>query len=184
MEYIQNWNSINEKGSYNGIELGGHICIIKGVRDCETKNGGKMLKIMFDFEASDKQGGWFQETYDYDKMKDDNAKWRNNGILYQTYGNDIANEYFKAFINRICETNIGYTWNFDERTLVGKAFGGVFGREEYINNKGESKFAIRCVRIKNADGIEKEPIPEDKLLKNSKSATNGIVEIAEEDLPF
>lgn len=190
MEPINNWHGIEEAGAYEKIELGGHICFIKAARCETTKSGGKMIVIAFDLASDDKQAGFYQNQFDENKKKDANTKWR--GTYYQMYGNDVSNPFFKAFINRIMESNPGYQWDWDEKGLVNKRFGGVFGREEYINDKGEYKFTTKCMRIQNLDGILEVVAPEDKVLKKDAKPQGGFtldqashpLEINDDDLPF
>ena len=75
-------------------------------------------------------------------------------------------------------------------------FGGLFGREEYLNNYGESKFSVKFQGFRTIkqvkDGLE---APEDKLLNptsnynstNSFSNSNYSGEMTptdEGDMPF
>lgn len=196
MEPINGWNDIKEVGEYEPIELGGHICIIKGARCETTKTNKKMLVLAFDFAQGDKQAGYFQNQFDMDKKKNPNAKWR--GTFYQMYGTieDLSTAYFKAMILKICESNPGYQWYWDETSLIGKQFGGVFGREEYINDKNENKFSTKCMMIREVNGIENALVPQDKLLPAStlhKDTQNtnsndfnqyNTLDIASDDLPF
>lgn len=193
MNPINGWNELQESGIFEQLELGGHICVIKGVRDGVSKSGKPMLTIQFDTAPEDRQPGFYQELYEIDKKNNPNAKWRNSGLINQMHHTD-TDGYFKAFINRILESNPGYQWSWDEKTLVGKKFGGVFGREEYLNDKGESKFAVKCVRVKALDGIENESAPADKLLKKDKTPQSNTgftrdevyrsIDINDADLPF
>lgn len=190
MEPINGWNGIEEAGSFEKIELGGHICVIKGVRDERTKAGGKMLVIAFDFSQNDRQHGYYESLFQSDKKKNADAKWR--GTMYQNYGSENSNPYFKSMLGRIMESNTGYQWDWDEKGLKGKLFGGVMGREEYVNDKGESKFATKCMQIRAVQGIEEVPVPEDKLIKKDISHSSGFtldqashdLQIDDDDLPF
>ena len=49
MEPINGWNELEEAGSFEKIELGGHICAIVGARTEVSKSGNKMLVIAYDF---------------------------------------------------------------------------------------------------------------------------------------
>lgn len=192
MQPIYGWETIEEAGTYKKIELGGHICVIEGARIEATKSGGQMMVIAFDFAPNDKQPRYFKDMFESDKKRNPQTKWR--GVFYQNFGTEQSNPFFKRLINRIIESNPGYQWDWNESGLKGKRFGGVFGREEYINDKGESKFSIKCMSVQNLDGIFEAEIPEDKLLQKdepsfvqngTKSETSSnILEIDNDDLPF
>ena len=53
MQPIYGWETIEEAGTYKKIELGGHICIIEGVKIEPTKKGGQMMVIVYDFAPND-----------------------------------------------------------------------------------------------------------------------------------
>lgn len=191
MEPINGWNELEETGSFEKIELGGHICVIVGARTEVSKSGNKMLVIAYDFAPEDKQPGYYDAMLAVDRKKDPKAKWR--GTYYQGYGTEQSNPYFKAFINRILESNPGYIWSWDEGSLKGKKFCGVFGREEYLNDKGKSKFATKCMYVRAVSEIDNVTIPEDKLLKKTSVPSGGFtpqqayashLDIRDDDLPF
>ena len=46
-------------------------------------------------------------------------------------------------ITCIEESNEGYEWNWDEKTLKGKKIGVLFGREQYMMN-GQKKWATKA----------------------------------------
>lgn len=193
MEPINGWNEIEEAGSFTPIELGGHICIIKGARCEKTKAGNDMLVVAFDFAQEDKQAGYFDNLFKIDKKRDPNAKWK--GTYYQGYGTETSTPFFKAFINRIIESNAGYQWYWDETSLIGKKFCGVFGREQYSNQKGELKFSTKCMSIRAIDDLDIVTVPNDKLLpeptfrseelpSKKNNYYTGDLDISSDDLPF
>lgn len=193
MQPINGWNEIDEAGSFEKIELGGHVCVIVDAHIEQTKSGNEMMVISFDFALEDKQPGYFRNLLDQDRKRDLKAKWRESGRIRQGFRTDKSNPFFKRLINRIVESNPGYQWDWDEHGLKGKRFGGVFGREEYETDKGEVKMAIKCMSIQNVDGIFDAAIPEDKVLfrtEDPKTAptgtthTNDYLSIDDEELPF
>lgn len=191
MQPIYGWETIEEAGTYKKIELGGHICIIEGVKIEPTKKGGQMMVIAYDFAPNDKQPRYFKEQHEADKKRNPQAKWR--GVFYQNFGTEQSNPYFKRLINRIMQSNPGYQWDWNEAGLRGKRFGGVFGRKEYTNEKGESKFSIKCMGVENLEGIFEVDIPKDKLLQKEDEpmqssvetkTAGGYFDIDNDDLPF
>ena len=112
MEPIYGWDNIEEAGTYKKIELGGHICIIKGARIEKNKSGGQMMVIAYDFAPNDKQPDYFQDMLKSDQKRNPQAKWR--GVIYQNFNTEQSNPYFKRLINRIVESNPGYQWDWNE----------------------------------------------------------------------
>ena len=175
-------------GDFEQLELGGHICKIVGAKIEYTQNtNAEVLVILFDI-AEGKQAGYYQKRYDEAKKNNAQAKWQG---VYRQFTQGNSTPYFKGMIETIEKSNQGYNFantGFDERTLIGKLFGGVFGREQYKTQDGKLKFAIKCRNIRTVDTIKKGiDIPEDKLLEvetqDSYFSPNNY-DYTEDDLPF
>lgn len=153
-------------GEFETLEPGGYVCVIKKAEDTLTAKGIKMLAISFDIAEGDSKG--FYERQWKSSESNENRKWR--GVYNQiTEGKSIP--FFKGMITSIEESNPGYKWNWDEATLKGKLFGGVFGREEYRKQDGKTAMATKCISIRSVktirDGVD---APEDKLLPATTDA--------------
>lgn len=175
-------------GDFEQLELGGHICKITGVRLEYTQNtNAEVLVIAFDI-AEGKQAGYYQKRFDEAKKSNAEAKWQG---IYRQFTQGNSTPYFKGMIENIEKSNEGYNFastGFNENTLVGKLFGGVFGREQYKAQNGSLKFATKCRSIRTVQKIrEGVEIPEDKLLKqeqqNNYFSTENYDSITD-DLPF
>lgn len=177
-------------GEYKQLPPGGYVCKIKSAREENTQKGTTMLVIAFDIEEGEYRN-FFVESFNNDQRP--NKKWPNGGIYRQMTGEKSIG-FFKAMVEDIEASNPGYVWNWDEGTLKGKLFGGVFGREEYFNtSKGEYAFSTKCVYIRTADEVRSgiEP-PPDKLADRTKgrssetpytsSAIDSVLD--DDDLPF
>ena len=158
-------------GNFERLEPGGYICQILDVK-AEEKDYGTLLRVAFDIAEGDNKG-YFRQLFDKRKESYDNPKWPNGGMYYQTVKSDDL-RFFKGFITAIEESNSGYKWNWDENTLKGKVFGGIFGEEEYENNNGEIKAAIKCRWVRSADKVRSGDfeIPEKKALNNHSQPNN------------
>ena len=173
-------------GDFETLELGGHVCKITGVRIEHTqKTNAEVLVLAFDI-AEGKQKDFYQRKFNEAKKNNPEAKWQG---VYRQFTQGNSTPYFKGMIENIEKSNPGYNFaatGFNEETLIGKLFGGVFGREQYKAQDGNLKFATKCRSIRTVEtvrnGIE---APEDKLLKeeqdNSYFSTDSY---AEDDLPF
>lgn len=182
MKPIENWNNIETPSNFEKITLGGHICVIKQVKIETTKNGREMMIIAFDFAQNDSQPFYFNKMHEEDKKRNPSAKWR--GVYYQMLGTEASNPYFKQLIVNIEKSNPGYVWDWNENGLIGKQFGGVFGREEYLNNKGEKKFSTKCRFIVELDRVFEIDTPVDILLKEDPITNGNTLNINDDDLPF
>lgn len=170
-------------GDFKSITPGGHICKIEQATVSQTKTGKEVLIILFDIAE-----GEFKDFYSkqFSKKKETNsdAKWQ--GVCRQlTEGNSL--KFFKGMLKTIEESNNGYKWNWDETTLKGKLFGGVFGEEEYLGNDGSVKKSTKCMQIRTVkavkDGVEAPPIK--KLINSPSFSTyDEVYEVEEEDIPF
>jgi hypothetical protein len=170
-------------GDFEQITLGGHICKILKVT-IEDKDYGQLMRIGFDIaEGEDKD--FYKRQFNNAVKSNPDAKWR--GMYYQTIKEDDL-RFFKGFITVLENSNSGFKWDWDEKKLVGKLFGGVFGQEEYLNDKNEIKISTKCVFVRSTDQIRKGvPVPEIKRLKNTQSSnapTSFYDNANTDDLPF
>lgn len=166
MRRINDWENIKESGTFERLAPGGYIVKILNVKDFPEK---EYLKISFDIAEGDKKG-FFKKSFDNDTR--DQKKWPNGGSFIRSYKQTAAS-MFKGFVSAVEASNKGYTFDFDEQTLVGKVVGLVLGDEEFLNQKGQVRTrtyvnAVRSVEaIKNGD----YKVPELKKLDASKVTT-------------
>ena len=80
---------------------------------------------------------------------------------------------FKGFVSAVEASNKGYTFDFEEQTLVGKVVGVVVGDEEFFNQKGQVRTRTYVNAIRSVDAIKSGDykIPELKKLDASKVTT-------------
>lgn len=156
------WDSVQAAGEFEALELGGHVCKILRADIVTNSTGSQALRLYIDI-ADGKQAGYFKKQFNNSTFPD--KKWPVGGQVRQnTEGKSLG--FFKGLITSIEKSNPNYKWAWDETTLKGKLFGGVFGREQYRNQSGELKFSTKCVQVRSAEGIHDVPAPEDKLLKD------------------
>ena len=176
-----NYDNTQSLGGFTPIELGGHILVIKKIEEVKSKTGKDMIKISLDTDKSDSQPNYYTDRWKNDNR--DNKRWGCivNQLILDNEGN--TSKGFKTFIEVVKSSNQGLTddkifGNFPlETNLKGKLVGGVFGREEYLNSYGESKFAIKCTGFRTVQDVRdgKVEVPKDKLLAPSSNndASNG-----------
>lgn len=177
---IQKFNGYDEIQVSEGpsVEPGGYELMILGAK-VESFTNCSILKIMFDIINNDKYAKVFSSRYQSAKAADPAAKWPSGGVFDVFIPKDDGSEMdgytkqaFKRFITSVERSNSGYIWNWDENSLKGKVFGGVFGREQFETTKGQLKFAVKCRFPRSVDSIRRGDftIPEDKLLKEKANA--------------
>lgn len=200
MEKPKNWDSVQANtGDYENLKLGGHEVVIKNAYEYIGQTGNTSLKIEVDIAGNDEQKGFFQKQFDNNTNTD--KKWPTGGCKYISLKeDDTCVAMYKGFTTCVEKSNQGYTWNFDEKTLIGKKLCGVFGLEEFEDNEGKTKTATKLVQFRSLDKLNEIKIPKVKLLdgttmdyedyKNrSVSAANdvfdnSVVEITNDMLPF
>jgi len=172
-------------GEFETLKPGGYVCKILKVESKE-KPYGELLRIAFDI-AEGEHKDFYRRKYDKDMQFGSDVKWK--GMYYQTVKQDDL-RFFKGFITSIEKSNNGYKWDWDEKKLVGKLFGGVFGEEEYQGNDGNVKTSVKCMRVNSVETVKNgiEPPPIKKLpdsISDSLSNTFGnLLTEDDSDLPF
>ena len=190
-----NYDNTQSLGGFTPIELGGHILVIKKIEEVKSKTGKDMIKISLDTDRTDSQPGYYTERWKNDTR--DNKRWGCivNQLVLDNEGN--TSKGFKTFIEVVKNSNQGLTddkifGNFPlETNLKGKLVGGVFGREEYLNSYGESKFAVKCTGFRSVQDVRDGKVepPKDKLLSPSSNndVSNGSTDFEpafDGDMPF
>lgn len=155
---------------------GGYICRILRAYEDTSRNGNRMLIIEFDIDEG-KYENYFKKRYVASQPE---GKWQ--GVYRQMVdGNSM--KFFKGTMTAIEESNEGYVWNWDEKSLSGKLFGGVFRREEYRASNGEIRTSTKLMQIRSTQAIENGvDIPEDKRLASGNN--DGYDGMTEDDCPF
>lgn len=153
-------------GEFETLPLGGHVCVIKSVLVEKTRTGKEMLKIALDIYEGEHKG-FYQRQFERKKESNPDAKW---SCVYNQLTEGTSLPFFKGVLAAIEESNKGYKWNWDEKTLIGKLIGGVFGEEEYVAFDGSVKKATKCVQTKSVEQIRKGvEIPPLKKLPGNKA---------------
>ena len=184
MERINNWNEIDAKGmdDFRGLPIGAYECVIKDARLNHNEETGKnTLKISIDI-ASGEYKDYFLKAYETDTRID--RKWNNNAIRYLAYkGDNVA--FFKGFIKTIENSNVGYTWDWDETKLKGKKVCGVFQYEEYEKQDGTKGIKVRLNKFRSLDKLKEIEVSDSiKMLDGTYTSYDDYMEKVEEKKPF
>ena len=169
-------------GESQQLPKGKYVCVIKQVAVQESRNGNDQFVILYDI-AEGEQKGFFQKLFDADKTQNPSgAKWR--GVFKQNMeGKGLS--WFKGIITSIERSNaFVFPWDKDgnEKTLVGKKFGGIFRRRQYEADNGHRPVVTELFRIRSLDGLEEAEVPEDELLpRDGRTSTNTNVSVPDSD---
>lgn len=155
-----NWSEVEEAkvGDYKVLEPGGYVCQLLRVNDEPNKN-----RLYVEFDIVD---GEFKDYYT--ELNAKYNKWNGKIFLYYT---DKSMPFFKQFLTSVERSNDGFKANTfsDERTLIGKYVGMLFGREFYNDkDSGEVKSSVKPFYYRDIFTIKegKFQIPKDKYAKD------------------
>lgn len=167
---IDNWDSIEANyGEAKRLKAGGYICIILACKqEVSAKSGKNMLVINFDIAEGDFKG-FYMDRYKNaprDSANPVEPKWQ--GKYYIVLEGEGYEGRLKAFTTSLEESNVGYTWDWNEETLKGKLFGGIFREEEFLYN-GEVRNNVKLWQVRSTKTIRegnfeiprKKEIPEE-----------------------
>ena len=174
-------------GGRETLPAGGYVCQILSAR-VESNDWGETLVIAHDV-AEGEYAGIFKRDYDNNTRED--KKWR--GIFRIRLPKDDGSEQDswkkRALGNTIWaleQSNAGFAWNWDEKSLKGKKIGLLYRNKEWEFG-GKSGWTTEAVSADSIDNIRegKFRIPKDKPLAN-KPAEPTFTEIEDDDgqLPF
>jgi len=173
MQKPANYDNTKVGGDFTPVECGGHIAVIKAVKEQKTKTGKDMLVVYFDFGKGDKQEGYFASAFEDDVRPE--KKWPYQGTQYVVTADNNGNctRNFKSFITCAEESNKNFEVNWDAKDFgaqfKGKAIGAVFGIvEDEYNGRTTKRPQLRWFR--NVKGVQDAKVPEPKLLPGGAPA--------------
>ena len=180
MEIIKDFDKVEAKGmeDFKTLPIGAYECVIKDARINHNEQSGKdTLKVSIDI-ASGEYKDYFQKMYEADTRID--RKWNNNAVKYLSYtGDNVA--YFKGFLTVIENSNVGYTWDWDETKLKGKKVCGVFQYEEYEKQDGTKGVKVKLSKFRSLDKMKDIEVSDSvKLLNGSYMSIDDYNERKEE----
>lgn len=154
------------------LPAGCYVCVILGVKQ-EENRGHDRFVMQFDI-AEGEQKDFYQKQHRMAKRMDQNAKYRGE---HRQNMDGQGLPFFKGLITSIERSNAGFIFPFgqngNERTLVGKKFGAVMGREEFLTSDGKKRMATKIVQIRSIEGLKDAKVPEDKLLEGDAGGPAG-----------
>lgn len=171
----ENWNEVQEFTEREKLPVGAYVCKIKKA-EVEGNTYGEQLVISYDI-CEGKYTDFYKKEYLANTF--DNKKWK--GVLRiwlpKEDGSDkdeMTKRTLKGFVTAVEKSNMGFKWNWDERTLVGRQI-GVLYRDEEWEYDGKTGWNARPFRAISAQSVREEDykIPKEKPLKNKESSGWG-----------
>ena len=177
----ENTQAVMGGEDYEVLTPGGHIVKILNAETAMSRAGKDMLVLNFEIAEGSDFDGMMQRAW---KRR---QKWPVSGTYYQLTEDQQggANPRFKGLIKAVEESNSGYAWNWDERTLKGRQVGMIFREEEYEANDGTVRTSVKPIAVCPALEAMDKAAPAKKLLERAdKAAGQGFTEEKDDDLPF
>jgi hypothetical protein len=170
-------------GEGRQLPPGGYIGKIVYAEEATSNNGNEMVVLDVDI-AEGEYTNFFRDKYDM--RMTDGQPW---GAKVRQVKSDDKPGFFKGFTEAIEQSNPSFKFPFDPRPLSelrGKKIGLVFGRDEFLTNDGEYKWATRVRGVRSVDAIRKGvKTPEDKPMQRPQGRGAGTrMTPSDEDLPF
>lgn len=181
----KSFDSVAASLAYEPLSLGGHLCVIKGVEEAKSKAGKDMLKVAIDTAEEDPQAGYYAAKFANDDRP--NKKWPCIAYVVLEDKDGNCSRQLAEFVTSVEQSNPGFTFPWDKpEYLKGKKVGGVFGQEEYRNDKGEIKKATKLFWFCSLERAADAKVPKLKEYKAAQSSANTTdwKSISDDDIPF
>ncbi len=186
-----NWDNVQEPSNRPKLPLG---CYVVKIMAAIVEDGsfGQALSVRFDINEGDYAGFYYK---DYSASQNIDKKWGGRKYVYipmddGSEADERTKSNFKAFVTAVEQSNLGYSWDWDEKSLVGKVVGVVMRNEEWSFN-GRHGWSVRPFRFTSADKVRNgmASCPPDKPLQRETTAdaqSTGYtpVQVDNSDLPF
>lgn len=158
MKKPSNYDSTEVFSAWEQLETGGHYLTILGAKEAQSKSGRDMLVIQFDTAKGDKQPSYFTNNH--------REGFYYQGTHYIILGDeDWAVRNLKSLITAVEESNYGFKFDWaNPNCLKGQNVGGVFGEEEYLNDRNEVRKSVKLRWFCSVSSVEGASIPKPKTL--------------------
>ena len=189
---MKQYSDFKAEKTGNGREIlpvGGYVCEIKSVKE-EVYDWGSRLAMAIDI-AEGEYAGFFKK--DFDNNTRDDKKWR--GTFKLNVPKDDGSEQdawtkrrFGNFIWAVQESNPGYVWNWDEKTLKGKKIGIIYRNFEWAidGRTGWSTEAGGAISVEDCRNGKFKMLPDRPLKDKDRPVQVAVADSVEDesDLPF
>lgn len=189
---VPQYNKENRKtvSNYEQLPKGNYVCKIMGIEEVTSKNGNRGIKVSFDIAEGDYKD-FYAKKYQADDRED--KRWSPDAVYWISIPYDDCPGYIQdgwdTFWANVEDSNNGYVFNGNEKTVKGKTFGGFFRIEQTEYNGriyDHTRLAKTCIAQDVRDG-KATWSPKDKLIDQSSGSNDDFIAIPESapvDLPF
>ena len=170
---------------------------IKSVREDKWPSGDECLRIAFDI-AEGEYKDFYQKQFDANTSED--KKWPMDAVFTLNVPTDGCEQYvwdnWNTFFADLEDSNNGFVFGGDVKTLKGKVIGGLFHIRQSENN-GTIYDHVAMKWTRPADDVRSGKygkLPNDKLISGNKGRSSAkaavddgfmdVPEDAEEEVPF
>ena len=196
MRRLKGYESARVFSDQERLPAGGYVLKILDVAYQENIRGDVII-LSFDIAEGD-QKKFFERNYKNQTGEDKRWKGTYRIRVPKDDGSDEdewTQRRFKTIMVNFEESNSGYHWDWDEKSLKGKMIGALFNNKEYDFN-GRHGFYTNCHSLVSVEKIRsgKFQIPQDSLLKQDESPRVSVTNddgfmnipdgVEDEGLPF
>lgn len=184
-------NRKNTNSNFAQLPKGNYVCKIISIAEHTSKAGNAMIKIAFDV-AEGEYKDFYKKKFDEDDRE--NKKWPGDAVYYMTIPTDgcqaFITDQWDSFWANVEDSNNGYVFAGDEKTVKGKIFGGIFRIEQSQADSGQVYDHTRLFRTNTAQAVRDGKVtwvPKDKLVDGGAAGSDDFMVIPEGspvDLPF
>lgn len=186
---VPKYNKENRKQVVEKLPKGAYVCKILNIEAYQDKNNHEMVKISFDIAE-----GEFKDFYtnQYKNNPNEDKRWNNDATYYLGIPYDGCPDYVSSnwdtFWADIEDSNNGYVFDGNEKTVKGKVFGGLFhiAQTEYngnIYNHTRLKWTRLAQDVRDGKITS---LPNDKMIETPLNPDDFVSVPADsaEDLPW
>ena len=190
---LPKYDKSKRRKSFQLLPKGAYVVAIKNAKEEKWPSGDEVIRIAFDI-AEGEQKGFYQAMFDGNANED--KKWPADAIFNLNVPNDSSQQYvwdnWNTFFADLEDSNGGFVFGGDIKTLKGKLIGGKFHnhQSEYNGNVYDHiqlKWTCPADDVRNG---KPGMMPKDKLITGSNSAATvsdgfmSVPEAADDEIPF
>ena len=173
---LPTYNRNNRRKTFEALPKGAYVVKILSAKMATSSWGEEQIAIAFDIAE-----GEYKDFYkgQFDRNTSEDKKWPIDAIFYLTVPHDGCKDYvvtnYDSFFADLEDSNNGFIFSGDEKSLKGKVIGGKFHikQTEYNGNiYDHTRMKWTCV----ADGVRKGKagrLPNDSLKTPGETSGNG-----------
>lgn len=184
-----------QSAGFGRLPAGAYVCRIMAVRYDQGQNGySDSILLSYDIIEGEYKD-YFKNQYQNSTFED--KKWKGNVRVYVPKDDGSEQDgwtkkIFASWINAVEKSNTGYSWDWDEDKLKGKALGIVFGDTgTIIDDKEivytEPRFGVDAELVRSGKAPAAKFKAKNGYGKGSAANDYGFVDVSEEKeegLPF